>query len=614
MATKIRGITIELNADASGVTKALKGIDSQLRTTQNNLKDINKLLKLDPTNTELLTQKQKNLESAIGLTKDRIDELKKAQEGVEKGTAEWDALEREIIDNENKLKDLKKEYKDFGSVASQQIKAVGDKMNEVGGKIENAGKKLAGISGAAAAVGGGLLKLGYDAVTSADELSTLSKQTGISTDDLQKMQYASDLVDVSLEDITGALRKMKSKIDPANKTFQELGVSVTNADGSLRDATDIFYDSLTALSKIENETERDKVAMELFGKGADSLAGIIDDGGAALKAFGEEAENMGLILDEDTISALNDTNDELDKTKANIQKTMGVIGSQVAGVVSPLLEKISGLIGKVTERLRQLTPEQTETILKIVGVVAALAPAIIVIGKLVSGIGSVISVIGTVVGVLGGPLTIAIAAIIAIGVLLYKNWDDIKAFAIRLKDGVVAAWENIKAKISAVIDNIKAKIDTFKDKLDTLRQKFENLKDKIVGIWETIKGVLTGQISLPHIPLPHFSIQPPGWKLGDLLQGSVPHLGIDWYRKAYDNPVMFTSPTVMATPNGYKGFGDGHGAEIVMGLDKLREVVGSSGDVTINVYASPGMNVNELADKIQDRFVALAKQRRLVNA
>lgn len=614
MATKIRGITIELNADASGVTKALKGIDGQLRTTQNNLKDINKLLKLDPTNTELLTQKQKNLESAIGLTKDRIDELKKAQEGVEKGTAEWDALEREIIDNENKLKDLKKEYKDFGSVASQQIKAVGDKMNEVGGKIENAGKKLAGISGAAAAVGGGLLKLGYDAVTSADELSTLSKQTGISTDDLQKMQYASDLVDVSLEDITGALRKMKSKIDPANKTFQELGVSVTNADGSLRDATDIFYDSLTALSKIENETERDKVAMELFGKGADSLAGIIDDGGAALKAFGEEAENMGLILDEDTISALNDTNDELDKTKANIQKTMGVIGSQVASVVSPLLEKISGLIGKVTERLRQLTPEQTETILKIVGVVAALAPAIIVIGKLVSGIGSVVSVIGTVVGVLGGPLTIAIAAIIAIGVLLYKNWDDIKAFAIRLKDGVVAAWENIKAKISAVIDNIKAKIDVFKDKLDTLRQKFENLKDKIVGIWETIKGVLSGQISLPHIPLPHFSIQPPGWKLGDLLQGSVPHLGIDWYRKAYDNPVMFTSPTVMATPNGYKGFGDGHGAEIVMGLDKLREVVGSSGDVTINVYASQGMNVNELADKIQDRFVALAKQRRLVNA
>lgn len=604
--TKIRGITIELGADASGLSKTLKGIDSQLKTTQNNLRDVNKLLKLDPTNTELLTQKQKNLESAIDLTKQRIEELKTAQDGVEKGTAQWDALEREIIDNEQKLKGLKKEYQDFGSVAKQQLQAVGAKMQETGGKIEAAGKKLAGISGAAAAIGGGLLKLGYDAAKSADELNTLSKQTGISTDELQKMQYASELVDVSVEEITGALRKMKTKMDPANKTFAALGVSVTNADGSLRDATDVFYDSLKALSQIENETERDQVAMELFGKSADSLAGIIDDGGAALQAYGDEAANLGLILDEDTISALNDTNDEIEKTKQNIQKTLGTIGAQVASVLSPLLEKISGLIGKVTERLRQLTPEQTETILKIVGVVAAVAPAIIVIGKIVSGIGSVISILGTVVGVLGGPLTIAIAAIIAVGVLLYKNWDTIKAFAIRLKDGVVAAWDAMKTKIGNVIDSIKAKIDTFK-------AKFEELKNKVVGVWDTIKGIFTGQVQLPHIPLPHFSIQPPGWKLGDLLQGSIPHLGIDWYRKAYDNPVMFTSPTVMATPNGYKGFGDGHGAEIVMGLDKLREVVGGAGDVVINVYAPAGMDVNALADKIQDRYIAAAKQRRLLN-
>lgn len=606
MATKIRGITIELGADASGLSKALKGIDSQLKTTQNNLKDINKLLKLDPTNTQLLAQKQKNLESAIGLTKDRLEELKKAQSEVKEGTAEWDALQREIIDNENKLKDLQKEYKNFGSVASQQIKAVGAKMQETGKKIEDAGKKLAGISGAAAAIGGGLLKLGYDAAQSADELKTLSQRTGLTTDELQKMQYASNLVDVSVEDITGALKKMKTKIDPANETFKKLGVEVTNADGSLRDATDVFYDSLTALSQIQNETERDQVAMDLFGKSADQLAGIIDDGGAALKAYGDEAESLGLILDEDTINSLNDTNDEIEKTKQNIQLTLGTIGAQVAQVLSPLLEKISGLIGKVTERLRQLTPEQTETILKIVGVVAAIAPALIIIGKVVSGIGSVVSVIGTVVGVLGGPLTIAIMAIIAVGILLYKNWDSIKAFAISLKDGVVSAWETMKEKVGGVIDSIKAKIDTFKE-------KFEELKNKIVGVWDTIKGILTGEISLPHIKLPHFSIQPPGWKFGDLLQGEIPHLGIEWYKKAYDNPVMFTSPTVMATPNGYKGFGDGHGAEIVMGLDKLRQVVGSAGDVVINVYAPQGMDVNALAAKIQDKYVAAARQRRLLN-
>ena len=103
--------------------------------------------------------------------------------------------------------------RNFGSVSAQQLKAVGGKLKEAGGKIEDVGRKLAGVSAGAAAIGAGLLKLGYSAVQSADDLNTLSKQTGISTDELQKMQYASDLVDVSLEDITGALRKMKPKMD-----------------------------------------------------------------------------------------------------------------------------------------------------------------------------------------------------------------------------------------------------------------------------------------------------------------------------------------------------------------------------------------------------------------
>lgn len=576
---KIRGITIELGADASGIQKALEGIDSQLKTTQNQLKDVNKLLQLDPKNTELLTQKQKSLESAISLTKDRIEELKNAQSGVQEGSAEWDALQREIIANEQQLKSLEKQYRDFGSVAAQQIKAVGAELQNAGSKIEGFGKKLSGISGGAAAIGGGLLKMGYDAITAADDLNTLSKQTGISTDELQKMQYASDLVDVSVEDITGALRKLKSNMDGQPEAWERLGVATTNADGSMRDATDVFYDTIKALSEVSNETERDQLAMDLFGKSADSLAGIIDDGGAALQEFGQQAEDMGLILDQGTLDSLNATNDTIDQLKANLGGTVAQIGADVGSVLAPLLEKGATLIGKITEKLRELTPEQTETILKIVGVVAAVAPVIILIGKVVSGIGSVVSVIGTVVGVLGGPLTIAIAAAIAIGVLLWKNWDKIKAVAAQVAESVSAAWNNLKEKVSGVIDTLRGKIDT-------LKQKFEDLKEKVVGIWNTIKGVLTGQISLPHIPMPHFAVSPPGWRIGDLLRGQIPRLSIDWYKKAYENPVMFTSPTVMQTPQGMKGFGDGNGAEIVMGLEKLRELVGSEREQPI-VITSP---------------------------
>lgn len=568
MASRISGITIEIGGDTSNLQKALKGVDSQLKQTQAQLKDVDKLLKLNPGNTELLTQKQKALESSISLTKQRLEELKTAQNGVEKGSAQWDAIQREIIETEGNLKNLEGQYKSFGSVASQQIKAVGSSLQDAGNKVSDFGQKLAPLSGAAAGIGAGILKLGYDAVTGADDLNTLAKQTGFTTEEIQKMQYAADLIDVSFEDISGALKKFKSKIDPSNKSLAALGVSTVDANGNLRDATDVFQDAVVALSQVSNETERDQLAMDLFGKSADSLAGIIDDGGAALQAYGQEAENLGLILDQDTLDSLNETNDTIDKMKAQITSTMAVIGAQVVPVVAPLLEKIAGLVTNVAQKLSEMNPETMETILTITGIVAALAPVVTIGGKLISGIGTLISTIGTVVGVLGGPLTIAIAAIIAIGVLLYKNWDKVKATAATLAENVKTAWENIKAGVSTAIDNIRGKIDNFK-------QKFDELKDKVVGVWDTIKGILTGQISLPHIPLPHFTIQPPGWKFSDLLQGSIPSLGISWYRKAYDNPVMFTRPTVMQTPSGMKGFGDGHGAEIVMGLNKLRELMGT---------------------------------------
>ena len=604
MAGRIAGITIEIGGDTTNLQKSLKAVDKQLKTTQSNLKDIDKLLKLDPANVDLLSQKQKNLSTAISATKDRLDELKTAQEGVEKGSDDWDALQREIIETENNLKDLQQQYKDFGSVASQEIKAVGQSLKNAGSKVTDFGKKLSKFSGAAAAIGTGLLKLGYDAVTGADDLNTLSKQTGFSTEELQRMQYAADLVDVSVEDITGALRKFKTKVDPANKALQTLGVSTTNADGSMRDVTDVFYDALQALSAIGNETEKDQLAMELFGKGADSLAGIIDDGGAAMQALGDEAAGLGLILDQDTLDSLNTTNDTIDKMKGQISGIMTVIGTQVVPVVAPLLEKAGELVANVAQKLSEMNPETMETILAVLGIAAALAPVIILGGQLISGLGPIVTAIGAVVGVLGGPLTIAIAAIIAVGVLLYKNWDKIKTVAEDLAKRVKTSWDNIKSEVTKVVDAVKDKIDEFK-------KKFEELKEKVTGVWDTIKGLMEGEIKFPHIPLPHFSVFPPGWRFSDLLSGTIPSLSVEWYKKAYDNPVMFTSPTVMATPDGLKGFGDGHGAEIVMGLNKLRELVGENQPpVVINVYANSGDDLDTLADKIQNRFVALAKQRK----
>ena len=603
MASRIAGITIEIGGNTTKLQKSLDGVNKKLRSTSTALKDVDKLLKLNPGNTELLVQKQKNLSEAINLTKDRLEQLKAAQSSVEKGSAEWDALQREIIETEGKLKGLQKEMREFGNVTGQQLKAVGGKLKEAGGKIEEVGHKLSKISGAAAAIGTGLLKMGYDATKTADDINTLSNQTGISTDEIQKMSYAADLVDVSLEDITGALRKMKPKMDEGNKTFEALGVSVTNADGSLRNATDVFYDSIQALSQVENETERDQLAMALFGKSADQLAGIIDDGGAALKQYGDEAENLGLIMSGDTLDALNQTNDVIEQTKARLSGTMAQIGADVVTVLGPAIQKGAEFIGQITAKLRELTPEQTETILKIVGIVAAIGPALIIGGKLVAGIGSVISILGSVVGFLGGPLTIAIAAIIAIGVLLYKNWDTIKAKAVDLWNGLKATFESIKSTITNVVNNVISKMTALWDKI---KSTFDNIKNKVKNVIDTIKSIFNTTISFPKIKLPHFKItagQIP-WGLGG--KGTPPSISIDWYKKAYENPVLFKSPTVLATASGLKGFGDGSGAEIVMGLDKLRKLVGANqdqprvqiGSVNITVNGA-GKNAEQLGRELQ---------------
>ena len=698
MASRIQGITIEIDGNTTGLQKALKGVDSSLKQTQSTLRDVDKLLKLDPTSTELLTQKQKALKDAIKLTGDRLEELKKAQDGVAEGTPEWDALQREIIATEQNLKGLKKEYRDFGSVSAQQLKAAGNAMQGFGEKVSAAGQALMPLSTAAAgaltAMGGVALK----SVQAADDLLTLAQQTGFTTDEIQKMQYASELVDVSFEDMTGALTKVKKGMSGTGEAFEAIGVSVRNADGSMRDATSVFYDSLDALSKIDNETERDAAAMAIFGKGADQLAGIIDDGGKSLKAYGKEAEDLGVIMGGDVLEDLGAVDDTLQKLKSQGGAALAKLGATLAKTLAPVLAKIPPVIEKISKAIGKLTPKQTETILKITGIVAAIGPLLLGVGKVIKIGGTLVTAIGSIVGVLGGPLTAAIAAVIAAGVLIWKNWDTIKQKATQLKDWLKQTWENIKTSVSSAAESLKTKVsatwngiksatstawdavkttlsqkwaniksayqehggglkgiasatvtgikeywtlgfDTLNNvlggKLDviktTLSGAWNNIKSTAAGVWDNIKNSITTAITsakdtvssmidkikgffsfewkLPKLKLPHVKLTKGEWPWGLMGKGVAPSVSIEWYKKAYQNPMMFTTPTVLATPNGYKGFGDGHGAEIVLGLNKLRELVGSVGDVTINVYTTPGQNAKEIAYEVQRVLVAQQQQR-----
>ena len=640
--SRIKGITIEIDGNTTKLQKSLSAVDKQLRETQSTLRDVDKLLKLDPKNTELLQQKQKALGDAINLTKTRLQQLKDAQSQVAQGTPAWDALQREIIATEQDLKSLEKQSKDFGSVFAQQVAAAGQSMKELGGKITEAGQAFAPISGAAAGLVVTLGGLGYKAVTTADDLNTLSKQTGLTTETLQKMIYASDLVDVSVEDITGAVTKMKKAMGGSPDAFDNLGVSVTNADGSMRSAENVFFDTLAALSQIENEVERDQAAYDIFGKSADQLAGIVDDGGESLKAYGVEAENLGLILSDDTLSSLNEVNDAVDKGKAQLDAATTQLGATVAESLLPLVEPLSAGIQKITESLQSLSPEAVQMIAVIAGIIAVVAPLLMTIGGVINAIGTIMVMapaLGAAFTALTGPIGAVVTAVVLLAIGIATHWDEIKAVTLAMIEAVKAKWEEFKAKISEVwnnvkttvsnaINNVKSRVDAMKTSisnaasniLNVVKSKFNAVKTAITQPIETaktlvqnainrIKGIFSGaNFSLPHIKLPHFSIS----GSFSLNPPSIPHISVDWYRKAYDNPYLFTAPTVMQTPNGYKGFGDGGGSgEIVYGRDQLMRDISEAaqGNVTINVYASQGMDINRLAGKIEQKLVQWQRQK-----
>ena len=492
MAEKIRGITIELGGDASGLEQALKGVNKEVKNTQAQLKDVERLLKLDPKNTELLAQKQKLLGDQIKNTNEKLKKLKEAQatmdkNGVDKNSDQYMALQREIISTETDLKNLKKASQETANAMSA-VAQVADKVSQGAQKVADKTKAISAAAGGALTA---LAGLGIKAAKDADELNTLAKQTGFSTDELQKFKYASDLVDVSMSDITGAASKLKKAVAGDSKELAQLGVKTKNADGTFRDINEIFYDTLSALGGIQNETERDTIAMAIFGRGADSLAGIIDDGGAALKAYGQEAEDMGLILSGETLVSLNKTNDALDKLKAQASARLAETGAKALEVLTPVLEKVLGLLSGLLERIGQLTPAQMETIMKILAVVAAISPlasAIAKVSGLVAKIPTLISTVGTALSwLMANPIALVIGAIVGLVALIATKGDEIQAYLQQFDDWL----QNIFAKdwtevFGPVLGGV---INGF---FDIVKSMWDNTKLVLDGIIDFIRGVFTG--------------------------------------------------------------------------------------------------------------------------
>lgn len=600
---EIKGITIPIKGDATELQQALGKIRTEAREVDKELGYINKSLKFNPRNVDLLRQKLAVLNSAADDNEKKINDMKAAldklkKSGVDETSAEFRELQREIIKAESKQKSYNAEIKKLKGATSSLGQAAAS-MAAFGNNATKAGEALRGVSMAAAGIDAALGALAVKSGQAADDLVTLSKVTGISTTELQKYKAAADLVDVSVDTIAKSQKRMKANMLTASEgtgaaasAFATLGVSVTDTNGHLRAQDDVFAETIAALGQMENETERDAIAMQIFGKSASELNPLIEDGGETYARVAKIFRDNGLeVVDEETLAKANAFNDSLDEIKATWGAAISTIGMQLAGYLAPAMETVAGFMDKVAGLLSQLSPEVLVVIGTIAGIIAVLAPALIIIGKLafaISSIMTLVSTAGPIIAAVSGPIGIAVAAIgalIAVGVALYKNWDTIKEYA-------SAVFAKIRDIIATIVEAIKERMAIMLSSFTNAIEFIKSIPDKVRAIIQKIKDF----IKLPHFKLTgELSLIPP----------SVPKISVDWYA----NGGIFTKPTVF----GGVGVGDVAGGEAVLPLAKLWEEMDkrfAQPGLVVNVYGSDNMSVDELAMKVQEKIITLSNRRR----
>lgn len=631
MAGNVKGVTIEFRGDTTRLDKALRQINNETRKIDKELKNVDKALKFNPTNIELWRQKQQLLTQKLDETKEKLTLLKNEQArmdaaGVDKTSEEYRKLQREIIEAESKCKTFEGQLRKIGNV---NLKAASEQFKQWGSQLEQAGQKMQGLSMAAAGVVASLGLISYKAGTNADDLNTLSKVYGISTQDLQMYAAAGDLVDVSVETIAKSHVKLEKSMSSAAsgtgknaEAFEALGVSVTDADGNLRDSDEVWQDTIKALGDVENETERDALAMQLMGKSAAELNPLIEDGGETYEKVAETMEKYGLdFVDQETLDKANEFNDTLDTMKLIGTAAIAQVGSQLAAYLAPALEKVVGWIGNLASWLSNLSPQVLTVIGIVAGVIAGLAPVLIILGKLAFAVSSIINlvgVVGPVIAGLSGPIGIAIAiigALIAIGILLYKNWDTIKAKAQELWNRIKTVFAGIKASITSAINNVRSFLSGAWNSIKaTATSAWNSIKQAIItpiqNAWNKVKGYVDKLKNLfplnigrifSNLKIPHFHISggSPPFGIGGL--GTKPSISVDWYAKGG----IFRSPQII-------GVGES-GNEAVLPLDKFwdkMDAIAEGTGQTNNFYIT-GNDPKAIAEEVKRILIQQSKRERM---
>lgn len=645
MATKkIAGITIELDADTSKVVKGMDAVAKKVDAVGQSLQKVG-------------TSLSKNLTApivAVGAAS--VKAFNEVDEGLDTITQKTGATGEEAEAMGEIMKNLATSIPTDFKTAGEAVGEVSTKFGVTGDELESLSGQFVkfaqlnntDVSNSIDSVQKALSAYGLgaeDAEGFLDRLNKTAQETGADVDKLstgivsnatafREMGLSIDesVVFMGQLERSGAnsetvLNGMRKALKNATAEGKPLDVALAELQNTILNGTDSM-DGLTA-------------AYDIFGKSGDQIYGAVKDGTINFVDLATAMTDAGNSVS-DTFEGTLDPTDEF-KTTMNELKVVGAdVGGTLLQMVIPVIKQVGEIITKVKEAWEGLSPETQQMIIKAAGIVAAVGPVLVVIGKVVSGISSIISIgsaLVAAIGAISAPVVAVVAVIgglIAIGVALYKNWDEICAWAGRVKDKVTESWNNMKQNVSDSWNNMKQNaanaMDAIKSKveqngggikgvlktavegyvnlwkagfeqinnltggklgeaLNAVSSKLNQIKNTFTSVFEGakqvvsnainyIRGLLSGELSFPHIRLPHFSIS---GRLS-LDPPSVPHINVDWYKKAMNNPYMLDGATIFGAMNGNLLGGGEAGSEMIVGTNKLMQMIAQAkgGETVIN--------------------------------
>ncbi len=531
-------IGIKIGVDGEREFKsALASINSQMKVLGSELKLVESQFSSQDHSVEALTARNQALTKSIEGQKQKIELLEKALKNSatsfgtnDKRTLEWqrqlneakaalNKMEHEVQENNQVLNKNEKEFKEAGKAADNygdEVKESGDKSKTAGEAFKGLGSACkavgvavaaaaAAVSAAAIAAGKALINMTKEGAKYSDEVLTQSQITGIATDKLQEYMYAAELVDVSVDTLTGSMAKniksMKSAAAGSSsfaEAYAKLGVEVTNADGTLRNSEDVYWELIDALGMVENETERDSLAMTLLGRSAQDLNPLIEAGAGRLAQLGEEARDAGYVLSGDLLNAYGEYDDAMQRFTNGTKAAKNALGTILLPVLTDLTSEGTRMLGEFSNAILDCggdlskLPELFDRFLpEVLDVISSYIPTILtLIGTLLKNVGTTILnnmpyILSTVSEILGQVLTALLKAI-------PKALDSMVEFLLSVAETLLA---NLPLLISAVKQIIISIEEQIINAGPTLMTVFQGIISEMVGLIKELVPMLIQMIT-----------------------------------------------------------------------------------------------------------------------